>query len=216
MAAFGVVGKKPMAKQDLTLLDPSREVWEQLPEETDTPFQYFLRYRDMGVGRQRNVQNLALSLGLSPQTLHIYSSQFNWIERVKAWDTYQLERRNAELEERRSVVRKLTWDDTLHLRAEMINRILSTIPDIEKMVTPIAMETVREQGSDVVEVRVKVEVDANYWRQVQEAIALSNRELRIAAEMPTNYTSSKMAVDHQSSTFETFLQDRMKELLGNG
>lgn len=192
------------------IIDPNKDPWAQLPDETTAAYEYFIRFRDMGVGKQRNHTALAQSLNLSVKTLYDYSSTHHWVERVKAWDTYQLETRQQELEKRRAIVQERTWTDTLRLREEMMSRIMSTIPDIEKLVTPVAMETIREQGSDVATVRVQVEVDSNFWRQAHEALALSNRELRIAAEMPTNFTSSKVKMDHTSSTFEDFVANALK------
>ena len=67
--------------------------WERLPNETQKAFEAFCVYRDLN--EERSLQKAADNLGKSRGLLEGWSSKFEWVKRVAAWDA---ERDRKELE----------------------------------------------------------------------------------------------------------------------
>lgn len=63
------------------------EPWERQPEETTKAFEAFRVYRDLGA--ERSIAKAGKQLGKNRVTLEGWSSKFNWVERVAAWDAEQ-------------------------------------------------------------------------------------------------------------------------------
>lgn len=63
------------------------EPWERQPEETTKAFEAFRVYRDLGT--ERSIAKAGRQLGKNRVTLEGWSSKFNWVERVAAWDAEQ-------------------------------------------------------------------------------------------------------------------------------
>lgn len=61
--------------------------WERQTEETPKPFEAFCLYRDMGP--ERSLRKVAEKLEKSDTLIGRWSSQYNWVERVAAWDNEQ-------------------------------------------------------------------------------------------------------------------------------
>ncbi len=66
-------------------LDPSIDLWEQQPDETEQAFGAFTRYRIMGRG-ERSHERVAAELGKSVQLLGRWNQTWSWRVRVIAWD----------------------------------------------------------------------------------------------------------------------------------
>jgi len=58
--------------------------WERQKGEGDKPYHYFVAYRDMGF--RRSIRTLAQQEGLGFRNLAKYSINWNWQQRVAAWD----------------------------------------------------------------------------------------------------------------------------------
>lgn len=72
-----------MTLPELAWLDP----WDRQPEESDTQWNAFQMYRDMGYGR--TMKKVAEKLKVSPATIYAYSRKNNWAERIQQWDVYE-------------------------------------------------------------------------------------------------------------------------------
>lgn len=71
------------------LLDPnSQETWLRLRNETGPAFQAFAIYRDMKP-EERSLAKVRVVLGKSRTLVERWSTIWNWVERVEAWDRYQ-------------------------------------------------------------------------------------------------------------------------------
>lgn len=68
-----------MAKKELEVLH-----WERQPNETPKPYEAFTIYRDLG--KERTLPKVAEKLGKSLGLISRWSSAYNWVERVNAWD----------------------------------------------------------------------------------------------------------------------------------
>lgn len=70
-----------MAKQKETQeLHP----WERQPDETPKAYEAFALYRD--AGSDRSIAKVAEKLGKSEALLNRWSSKYEWVKRVAAWD----------------------------------------------------------------------------------------------------------------------------------
>jgi len=70
------------------------ELWERRADETDKAFRAFVVYRDMGTGRaidripQFILGPTGAPLYKSVRYFRVWSSQYNWVERVRAYDAH--------------------------------------------------------------------------------------------------------------------------------
>ena len=115
-----------MSLPELAWLDP----WDRQPEESDTQWNAFQIYRDMGYGR--TMKKVADKLGVSPATIYAYSRKNDWAERIQQWDVYedriyQAEKAQA-LKDMGQEHAKLTQDSIKALMAP-INAMLSKAED---------------------------------------------------------------------------------------
>ena len=63
------------------------ELWERQPEETARAFEAFVIYRDMGANR--SIRKTAQQLNKNCTTIAEWSSKYDWVKRVAAWDAEQ-------------------------------------------------------------------------------------------------------------------------------
>lgn len=63
------------------------EPWERQPEETTKAFEAFCVYRDLGT--ERSIAKTGRQLGKNRVTLEGWSSKYEWVKRVAAWDAEQ-------------------------------------------------------------------------------------------------------------------------------
>ncbi|MDI3420720.1 hypothetical protein [Streptomyces luteolus] len=75
----------PTDKTPLTL-DPTHELWEQQPRESDANYRRFESYLKM---RDRKVRTLAAELGGSTAYLQQLAYRLHWHDRAKAYDVDQ-------------------------------------------------------------------------------------------------------------------------------
>ena len=68
-----------MAKKEVEALP-----WERQPNEGPKPYEAFTIYRDLG--KERTLPKVAEKLGKSLGLTSRWSSAYNWVERVAAWD----------------------------------------------------------------------------------------------------------------------------------
>ena len=68
-----------MAKKEVAALP-----WERQPNEGPKPYEAFTIYRDLG--KERTLPKVAEKLGKSLGLTSRWSSAYNWVERVAAWD----------------------------------------------------------------------------------------------------------------------------------
>ena len=68
--------------------------WERLPTESDLPWQAFVEYRDLGYAK-RGLKPVAQKLEKGVQLLAKWSTQYQWTERVHAYDSW-LDRKKVE------------------------------------------------------------------------------------------------------------------------
>lgn len=61
--------------------------WERQPEETTKAFEAFCVYRDLGT--ERSIAKAGKQLGKNRVTLEGWSSKYDWVKRVAAWDAEQ-------------------------------------------------------------------------------------------------------------------------------
>lgn len=106
--------------------------WERQPEETTKPFEAFCIYRDMGI--DRSIRKVAAELSKSETLIARWSTKYNWVERVAAWDDEQerIEREIAQKEQAKAIreMRKRHADiaNAMLLKAA---KALKAIPDDE-------------------------------------------------------------------------------------
>ena len=74
-----------MAKKQAPSVEP--ELWEKQPGETPRAFEAFACYRDMGVNR--SLRKVVQALDKNLTTIAEWSSKYDWVKRVEAWDVEQ-------------------------------------------------------------------------------------------------------------------------------
>lgn len=67
-------------KNDELVLDP----WDRQPGEGQKPYEAFCAYRDMG--DERSTRKVAQALSKSASLISRWSSTYNWVARIAAWD----------------------------------------------------------------------------------------------------------------------------------
>lgn len=79
-----------------------REIWHQLPTESESAYSHFRGYLAQERGR-RSIRVLAESLGMSPATLSELSARHQWVARVQGHDAHidAIEEQEFEAERRR-------------------------------------------------------------------------------------------------------------------
>lgn len=74
------------------------EPWERQKGESARAYEAFTTYRDMGAGRSHN--KVVQKLGKNRATISLWSSKYDWVKRVNAWDAEQDRiTRQAQIEE---------------------------------------------------------------------------------------------------------------------
>lgn len=63
------------------------ELWERQPGETPRAFEAFCVYRDLGAGR--SIRKTGQELNKNLTTIGEWSSKYDWVKRVAAWDAEQ-------------------------------------------------------------------------------------------------------------------------------
>lgn len=76
----------------------SLEPWEQLDDETAKNFEAFAIYRDMPPSA-RSLASVGRILGKSTALMERWSRQYNWIDRVRAFDQWRDATKRAKLEQ---------------------------------------------------------------------------------------------------------------------
>lgn len=72
-------------KKDRTTIE--LELWERQPEETARAFEAFCVYRNLGANR--SIRKTAQELNKNCTTIAEWSSKYDWVKRVAAWDAEQ-------------------------------------------------------------------------------------------------------------------------------
>lgn len=62
------------------------KIWDRFPNETEAPWLAFVAYQKMS--QPRNISALAETLGYKAPTLHVWSSEFLWADRVEHYDRW--------------------------------------------------------------------------------------------------------------------------------
>lgn len=86
----------------------SAHVWDMLENETSAAYHAFVCYRDLGVERSLShaVKALGKSKGYVGQ-LERWSSEYQWVERTRAWDAAEQKRKDED----RMVDERRVWKD---------------------------------------------------------------------------------------------------------
>lgn len=112
--------------------EPEKKPWERQEGETPKPYEAFCVYRDMGI--QRSQPKVAEKLGKSTALISRWSSEYNWVERVAAWDDdrERIEREIAEKEMRDSIrkMRKRQAETGRYMQVKAM-KALNRIPEEE-------------------------------------------------------------------------------------
>ena len=66
---------------------PQPEPWERQEGETARAFEAFSKYRDMGA--ERSLRKVVQALNKNLTTIAEWSSKYDWVKRVAAWDVEQ-------------------------------------------------------------------------------------------------------------------------------
>lgn len=69
-------------------LDPTIDLWERQPGESEEAYGAFVRYRNIPRG-ERSQAKVAQELGKTTQLMSRWSSAWHWVTRVMAWDRKQ-------------------------------------------------------------------------------------------------------------------------------
>lgn len=118
---------------------PTQDPWERREAEGETPYLHFRSYLTLPLPRP-DLGTYAKTRGLAKNTIQVYSSRFDWTERLAAWDAHIA---RAEEEVILTERQQLTRD---HLQALRAARTLGTV-----VITGLlqrAEETGRTEGVD--------------------------------------------------------------------
>ncbi|MFA5584045.1 MAG: hypothetical protein WDA09_07505 [Bacteriovoracaceae bacterium] len=109
--------------------------WEKLEIETTLAYEWFCRYRDMGIGRShvKLVQAYGKNKTYTSQ-IQVWSKKYNWVSRVEAYDLYLEEKKRSEMEDEKmkaarghfrlaDVVEDFVWEKLPELKETKINAL---------------------------------------------------------------------------------------------
>lgn len=74
-----------------------KEPWDRQPHETWKAYEAFLCYRDLG--ELRSIHKAAIKLGKSGRLLAKWSSRWQWVNRINAWNEHQAHVKHVEHKE---------------------------------------------------------------------------------------------------------------------
>lgn len=97
-------------------------IWERLESDTDKSYHAFCIYRDMGA--TRSLAKVAQELSKSETIINRWSGQHDWVNRVSAYDDYQLAQRQERIEKKRIELEDNVLADYLILR-QAISKYIS-------------------------------------------------------------------------------------------
>lgn len=105
-----------------------KKLWERQAFDTNTSFEAFRVYRDMGASR--SLEKLSQTLGKTKANYEQMSTKNRWQERVSAYDTH-LDTLNLEdNEKRQKLIKDNAYSDYLTLR-RAIDKIKTTLEDVD-------------------------------------------------------------------------------------
>lgn len=104
---------------------PSRP-WDRWPQESDQAWQAFREYRDFGP--DRTAQRVAERIGKSTFHLQTYSSRYDWVRRVRAWEAHVDDLRQKEFE---AVTRKMAQQhaEAAQYLWQRAIKVIDSVPD---------------------------------------------------------------------------------------
>ena len=144
-------------------------------------------------------------------TLYQYSSDHDWQGRAREYDRIQEARRRQELARLRNEVKARTYEASLKLHRVLVEQIEQLQP--VAMATAESVAQVISQDDGVIVYRVEVSVTTKDLKDITDALARANRELRTAAELPSQYSSQKVDLEVEDKRgIERYLEDRSRQL----
>lgn len=187
-------------------------VWEQQPDETPLQYHYFREFLEMGeTSAERSIKDLALRHGISPQAMYNHSHKQNWTERAVAYDRWVETTKHQELNARRTEVDRRTYLAALELHELTLRQWNEAQRSAKIQAEAIAFSAAQQDG--VTNYRVTVELDTRGLLMMAQTLQALHRELRIAAQMPTNISAQKIEQTHtHEHRFEDFIKRRQQEL----
>jgi len=112
-------------------------IWERQDKETSKAYKAFCEYRDLGL--DRSLSKLTQELDVSKTHLGNWSSKYDWVNRVQAFDDYIESRvrdsNETAIVEMRSRHAKQSQElqDALVLPLEVLNRKIEKTPDLNEL-----------------------------------------------------------------------------------
>jgi hypothetical protein len=114
---------------------PGAEVWDRLTRETPKAWRAFELYRDMGLGRsyakvaqELPNQTRAGRLGVSVQLIKRWAKEFQWQDRVKAFDAHEARIASGERQDAIREMNERHANIAQHLQAKVIERLATVNP----------------------------------------------------------------------------------------
>jgi len=112
-------------------------IWERQLKETSKAYKAFCEYRDLG--SDRSLSKLTQELNVSKTHLGNWSSKYNWVERVEAFDDY-IESRVRDSNEKaivemrtRHAKHSQELQEALALLLEVLNRKIEKDPNLNEL-----------------------------------------------------------------------------------
>ena len=132
-----------MEDKDIYILEP--EPWERQLNETARAWEAFSMYRDMGASR--SIAKVARELGKNKVVLEKWSTEYDWVKRVAAWDA-----------EKDRVARQAQLTDIIEMRqrhAAIAKKMLDTADSALNNIRPDDVST--SEIARLVEIASKLE-----------------------------------------------------------
>lgn len=147
--------------------------WERQKNESTQAFQAFATYRDMGT--ERSVRAVARQLNKSCTLIGSWSSRWNWVERVHAYDDYiDAEARKASIKKYRDMnARHISIALQLQQKALMA---MQKMPD--KALAPKDVISFIDKAMEIERMTRKEELNIYGDKKEQESLGLADTIMR--------------------------------------
>lgn len=196
--------------------DPSSVSWEKQPFETDTEFSHFVIFRDLPFETRSRMSwsQVAQYLGRAPsydKTLAEIADKNDWVRRVNQYDAHKKHTDKDYLKARQEESEISLYAAALKLE-EMWNRAVESIQ--------IEAEYVKTEllAQDPSLARAELTFSAHTIANFADARDKIETMKRKALKMPQQIAAQKIDVEVKDTTFDKFIEERMRmrRELGSG
>lgn len=191
----------------LTISDADiKPAWHRREDEPPRAYEYFDYFLHMG--KDRNLLDLAVELGLKERTVYGYNLRYQWAARARLYDATQSAIIESADDMLKTRIRQRIYDETTIIRDAFMETVLATLEGgMVTEVTPYAYEILRERGVEPTGITISAKIDLSFFKDVAQILAALNRELKGSKDMPMMTAK----IERDESPFDRMVANLLKD-----